>query len=152
MSAKTGIRASAHWPTPQPGRRLLGTRVRRAVADQETVADDGRAQAVLCESVPWVFFAGHFAGNRLYNESGQVGVRFGAEAVTLEHAGDSVTLQRESSDLKLKPQLIVWVGAAPSAATRWCASSRDSLGHTPRSASGGLPAGGLSMPFWVPSS
>ena len=63
-------------------------------------------------SFDWIFLAGHFSGDRLYNESAQVGVRFNADAVTLEHGKDSVILRRASSDLRLQPQLIVWGGCS----------------------------------------
>lgn len=113
MSAKTGILSlgtRADATTWEKGCSALGFDVPLPIKKPSPTMDE--LKRFFASSFEWVFFAGHFAGNRLYNESGQVGVRFGAEAVTLEHAGDSVTLQRESSDLKLKPQLIVWGGCS----------------------------------------
>lgn len=63
-------------------------------------------------SFDWVFMAGHFGGARLSNESGQVGVRFGAEAVTIESGEDTATLERGTADLRIQPRLIVWGGCS----------------------------------------
>lgn len=63
-------------------------------------------------SFDWVFFGGHFAGSRLYNESGSVGVRFAGDAVTLEAGGESSTLERGTAEFGLQPRLILWGGCS----------------------------------------
>ncbi|KQR16014.1 hypothetical protein [Cellulomonas sp. Leaf334] len=63
-------------------------------------------------SFDWVFFGGHFASRRLYNESGDVGVRFGPDAVTLEVGSDTKTLKRGSAELGLRPTLVLWGGCS----------------------------------------
>lgn len=70
-------------------------------------------KALFGRSYDWVYFGGHFAGNRLYNDKGDVGVRFAADRVTLEVGSDRVELTRGSSALALSaPRLILWAGCS----------------------------------------
>lgn len=60
----------------------------------------------------WLFFAGHFSGGRLYNESGAVGVRFRSDAVVLEVGKDNVEIKKDSSEFRVRPRLILWGGCS----------------------------------------
>ena len=84
MSEKTGILSlgtRADATTWEKGCKALGFDAPLPIKKPSPTMDD--LKRFFGSSFEWVFFAGHFSGGRLYNESGQVGVRFGADAVTL---------------------------------------------------------------------
>jgi hypothetical protein len=113
MTDKTGILSlgtRADATTWEKGCKGLGFDAPLPIKKPSPSMDE--LKRFFASSFDWVFLAGHFGGNRLYNESGQVGVRFGADAVTLEVGSESVELKRGTSDLQLKPRLILWGGCS----------------------------------------
>ena len=113
MTLKTGILSlgtRADATTWEKGCKGLGFDVPLPIKTPSPTMDV--LKGFFTSSFEWVFFAGHFSGGRLYNESGHVGVRFGAEAVTLEVGEASATLARGTADLRLQPRLVLWGGCS----------------------------------------
>lgn len=74
-----GSRADATtWEAASTG---IGFDVALSIKKPSPTMDE--LKAFFRETYDWVFFAGHFGGNELSNESGEVRVRFQADAVTL---------------------------------------------------------------------
>ncbi len=113
MAPKTGILSlgtRADATTWEKGCSALGFDAPLPIKKASPTMDE--LKRFFASSADWVFFAGHFSGGRLYNESGHVGVRFAAEAVTLEVGKDTATLKRGTTDLQLGPRLVVWGGCS----------------------------------------
>ncbi|MEZ4553150.1 MAG: hypothetical protein AB7L91_08695 [Dehalococcoidia bacterium] len=113
MTDKTGILSLGTRPdstTWEKGCKGLGFDAPLPIKKPSPTMDE--LKQFFASSFDWVFFAGHFAGDRLYNQSKDVGVRFAADSVTLEVGSDKVTVKRDSSEFGLRPRLVVWGGCS----------------------------------------
>lgn len=113
--------------TASSGVLCLGTRPDAGVWEKECKAlgfdvplpikqgNPGMAQlkAFFRRRYDWVFFAGHFAGSRLYNDRGDVSLTFSAESITLSAGGETAVLRKGTEDLQLSaPALVLWGGCS----------------------------------------
>ena len=101
-----GTRADA--TTWEKGCRGLGFDVPLPIKKPSPTMDE--LKRFFASPFEWVFLAGHFAGRRLYNESGNVGIRFAADAVTLEVGNELAKVEKR--DLRIRPHLILWGGCS----------------------------------------
>lgn len=111
MTDKTGILCLGTRPdasTWEKGCKALGFDAPLPIKKSSPTMDE--LKGFWAGSFDWLFLAGHFAGRRLYNESGAVGVRFAADSVTLEVDNETTTVAKK--DFRMRPRLILWGGCS----------------------------------------